>query len=158
MLVCSWWEICELWAQLDCVFTFFLFCWLNSIDWTLPETCVSWSASWLCRVHFSSYGSLHTWKGKVKAVTHSFETKTERLITWRTFVFFFSHCRISKRKYMDAQRRFWRILNGFYTTVSYTMEVGCMLYWKRHVSYNKKIAWLITVYIMMWLHMTHGHL
>lgn len=61
------------------VLTFiFLFCWLTSIDWTLPETRVSWSASWLCRVHFSSYGSLHTWKGKVKAVTHSFETKKKK--------------------------------------------------------------------------------
>lgn len=47
----------------------FLFCLLNFIDGTLPETCFSWTASRLCRVHFSPYGSLHTWEGKPQAVT-----------------------------------------------------------------------------------------
>lgn len=42
------------------------FCLLNFTDWALSKARVSWTASWLCRVHFSSYGPLHTWEGKRK--------------------------------------------------------------------------------------------
>lgn len=63
-------KVVQLSLAWEFVYLHFLFCLLNFIDWTLPETCLSWAAPRLCRVYFSPYGSLHTWEGKAQTVTY----------------------------------------------------------------------------------------